>query len=87
MTTMPAIEKKVIALYVDTEREHARTIAMRIATDFRANGFEVVDSKERAAASLVITVGGDGTLLRAARIAVEHDVPHCSASIPGAWVS
>lgn len=74
MTTMPAIAKKVIALYVDTEREHARTIAMRIATDFRANGFEVVDSKEMAAASLVVTVGGDGTLLRAARIAVEHEI-------------
>lgn len=74
MTTMPAIAKKVIALYVDTEREHARTIAMRIATDFRANGFEVVDSKEMASASLVVTVGGDGTLLRAARIAVEHEI-------------
>ncbi|HEX3670289.1 MAG TPA: NAD(+)/NADH kinase [Candidatus Cybelea sp.] len=75
MTTMPAVEKKVIALYVDTEREHARTIATRIATDFRANGFSVVDHAGAAAASLIITVGGDGTLLRAARLAVEHDVP------------
>ncbi|HET6276946.1 MAG TPA: NAD(+)/NADH kinase [Candidatus Cybelea sp.] len=74
MTTMPAIAKKVIALYVDTEREHARTIAMRIATDFRANGFEVVDRNEIASASLIVTVGGDGTLLRAARIAVEHEI-------------
>lgn len=74
MTTMPAIAKKVIALYVDTEREHARTIASRIATDFRANGFEVVDRAAIPTASLMITVGGDGTLLRAARIAVEHDV-------------
>ncbi len=75
MTTMPAVEKKVIALYVDTEREHARTIATRIATDFRASGFDVVDRAGAPAASLLITVGGDGTLLRAARLAVEHDVP------------
>ena len=27
MTTMLAIEKKVVALYVDTAREHARSIA------------------------------------------------------------
>lgn len=74
MTTMPAIAKKVIALYVDTEREHARTIAMRIATDFRANGFEVVDRNDIASAALIVTVGGDGTLLRAARIAVEHEI-------------
>ncbi|MGC1379807.1 MAG: NAD(+)/NADH kinase [Candidatus Baltobacteraceae bacterium] len=74
MTTL-AIERKVIALYVDAEREHARSIASRIARDFRANGFEVLDGAEPAKASLVITVGGDGTLLRAARIAVEGDVP------------
>ncbi|MGA8099790.1 MAG: NAD(+)/NADH kinase [Candidatus Cybelea sp.] len=75
MTTMLAIEKKVVALYVDTEREHARSIAVRIAADFRASGFDVVEGINAATASLLITVGGDGTLLRAARIAVEHDVP------------
>ena len=75
MTTMLAIEKKVVALYVDTEREHARSIAVRIAADFRSSGFEVVEGIDAATASLLITVGGDGTLLRAARIAVEHDVP------------
>jgi NAD+ kinase len=75
MTTALAIERKVIALYVDTEREHARSIAGRVASDFRASGFEVVDGMTPTAASLFITVGGDGTLLRAARIAVEGDVP------------
>ncbi len=75
MMTMLAIERKVVALRVDTEREHARSIATRIATDFRASGFDVVDGTSAATASLFITVGGDGTLLRAARIAVEHDVP------------
>ncbi|MFZ0033028.1 MAG: NAD(+)/NADH kinase, partial [Candidatus Cybelea sp.] len=75
MTTMLAIEKKVVALYVDTEREHARSIAVRIAADFRGSGFDVVEGTNAAVASLLITVGGDGTLLRAARIAVEHNVP------------
>jgi NAD+ kinase len=69
MTAMLAIAKKVVGLYVDTEREHARAIATRIAADFRAGGFQVVDGPN--AASLLITVGGDGTLLRAARLAVE----------------
>jgi NAD+ kinase len=72
---MPAIEKKVIALYVDTEREHARSIAARIAGDFRESGFEVVEAANVATASLLITVGGDGTLLRAARLAIDYDVP------------
>lgn len=75
MTTMLAIEKKVVALYVDTEREHARSIAKRIAADFRGSGFDVVDGTAAATASLLITIGGDGTLLRAARIAIEYDVP------------
>ena len=75
MMTMLAIERKVVALRVDTEREHARSIATRIAADFRGSGFDVVDGTNAAMASLFITVGGDGTLLRAARIAVEHDVP------------
>jgi NAD+ kinase len=73
--TVLALENKVVALYVDTAREHARTIAARIAADFRASGFEVVDGANVRAASLLVTVGGDGTLLRAARIAVEHNVP------------
>lgn len=75
MTAMLAIAKKVVGLYVDTEREHARAIAARVAADFRAGGFEVVDGPNAATASLLITVGGDGTLLRAARLAVESDTP------------
>jgi NAD+ kinase len=73
--TQLAIETKVIALLVDMEREHARSIANRVGSDFRAAGFEVVDAARDVNASLLITVGGDGTLLRAARIAVKHDLP------------
>ncbi len=75
MTATLAIAKKIVALYVDTAREHARAIASRIAGDFRSAGFDVVDGSQAASAALVLTVGGDGTLLRAARVAVEGDVP------------
>jgi NAD+ kinase len=74
MTEM-ALSARVIAFFVDTSREHARAIAGRIGTDFRNAGFEVVELSEAARAALVITVGGDGTLLRAARLAVEHALP------------
>jgi NAD+ kinase len=75
MTTLLAIEKKVIALHVDTAREHARAIANRVAADFRSSGFDVVDGRSAPAASLFVTIGGDGTLLRAARVAVDADIP------------
>jgi NAD+ kinase len=66
---------RVIALFVDMAREHARSIATRIAEDFRSAGFEVVELTQVRRASLLITVGGDGTLLRAARLAVKHALP------------
>jgi NAD+ kinase len=73
--TLLAIESKVVALFVDMTRENARAIARRVADDFRAGGFDVVDGQHAENAALLITVGGDGTLLRAARIAVEYDLP------------
>jgi hypothetical protein len=48
MTALLAIAKKIVGLYVDTEREHARAIATRIAADFRAGGFDVVDGPNAA---------------------------------------
>lgn len=88
MTATLALEKKLIALYVDVAREHARAIAGRIAKDFRSKGFGValclgqndalqIESDGAAVedASLLVTIGGDGTLLRAARIAIDGDVP------------
>jgi NAD+ kinase len=88
MTSTVAIQKKLVALYVDVAREHARTIASRIARGFRARGFGVAvfraqhealriddDGTVVDEAYLLITVGGDGTLLRAARLAVDRDVP------------
>jgi NAD+ kinase len=85
---MPAIERKQVALYVDVAREHARALAGRIAAGFRGRGFGVAlcrgqhealgindDGSVPAESSLMISVGGDGTLLRAARLAVEGGVP------------
>ena len=83
----PARER-VIALYVDVERDKARTIAADVAANFRSRGFSIALLDDQAAAlnlsgdaasfdqaSLMVTVGGDGTLLRAARAAVTRDIP------------
>lgn len=80
--------RAVVALYVDLAREHARAMAARIAGDFRAFGTRVAltpgqrheldiddDGADLGSALVLIAVGGDGTLLRAARIAVERDLP------------
>lgn len=74
MTEM-ALPARIIALFVDSSREHARTIAARVRADFGSAGFQVVELSEVERAALLITIGGDGTLLRAARLAVQHAVP------------
>jgi NAD+ kinase len=67
---------KRISLYVDVARDNARAVAADVATAFRARGFEVGSNGDDLAGSrLLVTVGGDGTLLRAARIAVNLDIP------------
>lgn len=86
MTTL-AVGKKQITLYVDVSRENARAIAARVASSFRGHGFAIGVWKDQNQAldlatpgaraedaSLFITVGGDGTLLRAARVATEYHV-------------
>ena len=84
-----ATKKQTIALYVDVQREHARAVAAAVAASFRSRGYGIAvcsgQSKSLAIeetqgarvpdAELLITVGGDGTLLRAARIAIEDDIP------------
>jgi NAD+ kinase len=77
-----------IALYVDMMREHARRTAIEVAQALRGAGFDVAfcEGQERAlgiapggssveSAILFITIGGDGTLLRAARIAAPLRIP------------
>ncbi len=77
-----------IALYVDMFRDHARAAAKSVAKTFSAAGYRVAlcqeqdrelgiasDGAELADAMLLVTLGGDGTLLRAAQIAVPHGIP------------
>ncbi|MBV8245174.1 MAG: NAD(+)/NADH kinase [Candidatus Eremiobacteraeota bacterium] len=81
-------QRKTIALYIDMQREHARALATRVADGFRKRGYAIAlcseqDDRLRIAsdgagvedAALLVTVGGDGTLLRAARIAIADDIP------------
>ena len=75
MTAQLSIATKRVALYVDAARDRARTIASRVAEAFRVRGFAVTEGKEIDGVPLLITIGGDGTLLRAARLAVSGDVP------------
>ena len=78
---------RTVALYVDLERENARTLAQRIAARFAAAEYGIAlcpgcdvdlgvsSTGVLADAALLVTVGGDGTLLRAARMVVEHGTP------------
>ncbi len=77
-----------IALYVDLFRDHARSVARSVASAFANDGFEVAlcDDQERELALttggasienalVLVTIGGDGTLLRAAQLAAPLGIP------------
>lgn len=69
------VQQRRVALYVDVNREHARALASRVAQGFRQSGYEIAQGDEIDGAALLVTIGGDGTLLRAARMAVDARVP------------
>lgn len=72
------LKKRVVALYVDVHRENARALATRVGERFEEAGYRVspiADGGGLEDAALLVTIGGDGTLLRAARLAVNDGVP------------
>lgn len=72
------MKKRVVALYVDADRENARALAQRVGAGFAEAGYEISPIAPGGTledAALLVTIGGDGTLLRAARLAVERGVP------------
>ena len=80
-------EMGTVGIFVDVTREHARSTAAAVARSIRAAGFRVALGEEQRGleladdgtaleeAVLLVTVGGDGTLLRAAQIAAPHRIP------------
>lgn len=73
-----SVKKRVVALYVDVNRANARALATRVSEGFRQGGYAVtpiMDGGTLDDAALLMTIGGDGTLLRAARLAVDVGVP------------
>jgi NAD+ kinase len=78
---------KAIALYVNAERPHATESAHRLVElalkhklrialcDGAGSDLGFVASCELSEADLLVTVGGDGTLLRAARLVHELGIP------------
>ena len=72
------MKKRVVALYVDVNRENSRALAARVGERFKDAGYSISPIGEGGSledAALLVTVGGDGTLLRAARLAVNEGVP------------
>lgn len=72
------MKKRVVALYVDVNRENSRALAARVGERFKDAGYSISPIGEGGSledAALLVTVGGDGTLLRAARLAVGEGVP------------
>jgi NAD+ kinase len=79
---------QTIALYVDLYRDHARAAAKAVASALGDAGFAIAFDEEQARelaiehcvarladAQLLVTIGGDGTLLRAAQIAAPLGIP------------
>lgn len=83
-----AARKGVIGFYVDAKRDNAKALGLRVAERFKNAGYEITPcpgsglqlpiakgGADIAEAALLVTVGGDGTLLRAARVVINDGVP------------
>jgi NAD+ kinase len=88
MSTRVQPKTGTVALYVDLRRDHARSTAQRVAGAIRGAGFAVAlcDGQDASltlatpgasveGAFLLVTIGGDGTLLLAAQLAAPLGIP------------
>ncbi|MBV8602280.1 MAG: NAD(+)/NADH kinase [Candidatus Eremiobacteraeota bacterium] len=82
------MSRRTLALFVDSGQEAARRAALEVAAAARNCGFAIAVCKgggedlglankdaKVGDAELLIAIGGDGTLLRAARVGYPDDVP------------
>ena len=80
--------RKTVAFFVDLEQDGARRVATEVTGAAKGAGYAIAlcdgqnaslkladDSARVEDASLLVAIGGDGTLLRAARIAYPNDIP------------
>lgn len=65
----------VLGLVVHPGQERARRTAEQLEALAREAGLEVADAEGEAPVDIVVALGGDGTMLRAARAALARDVP------------
>lgn len=88
MIDRSVVATRTIGFYVDVQRPHARETAREAARLVHDYGFSVALPEVQRAqleldvpvglldeAALLVSIGGDGTLLRTARLAAAHDVP------------
>ena len=90
MSESSRIKIASLALYVDTDRQDAMTAAQSAAAIAREAGVKLLLGDQQASilklngagartfpepADLLVSMGGDGTLLRAAHIAMPHGIP------------
>jgi NAD+ kinase len=65
----------VLGLVIHPTHERGRQAAVQFEAHARQAGLEVADLEGEAPVDVVVALGGDGTVLRAARAALARDVP------------
>ena len=65
--------QELIYIYVGKNKDADGECRKMLAEEWRANGGEVTDDVSKA--SVIAALGGDGTIMRAAHLAVKYDTP------------